>query len=479
MKNKIIKTLSVALSVLLTAGFVGCGGDKQTITRDTSVNVASSLVDFSAFGDTRTADIYAWRGPTDLSDTQWTYLKESGINTLILDSGIDGSRGAQFGSSSQEEYIEKCAEYGIKAIGYTNGNLNPNVKDYGKKDFYSTIAGIDYTDEPPMQEFSDIAAVIPDFAEKYPEGKFFVCMNSSGADTKALGTISGYRDYIGGWYDTVLSQIPEGMPRILACDIYPLHNSEKYGYTYINETWLRSLAYLAEVKQAHPEIILHMAMQSMSFGLIENTSPRREPSEEDCLFQTYVNMAFGITEFSWFTYSTPPAIEGDKEFAENHVAMINRNGEKTAIYDAVKSANALIYDMDEVMMSVTFRGVYPVYVDNGKQSGKMDEKAMRYLSNTERVIAEIADFNVINGVETDASIILSQFTDENNNEGFMLVNYNDPLEKISANVTLDLVDCNKIIVYRNGKATTEDVSGGKFAVEIPAGQGVFVIPYKA
>ena len=65
------------------------------------------------------------------------------------------------------------------------------------------------------------------------------------------------------------------------------------------------------------------------------------------------------------------------------------------------------------------------------------------------------------------------------NEGFMIVNYNDPNENVTANITLELVDCDKIIVYRNGKAVTENVSGGKFAEAIPAGEGVFVIPYKA
>ena len=136
MNDKKIKGISLVLAAASLAGLIGCGG-KSGLTRDATVNVASSLVDYSVFRDTRTADIYAWRGPTDFSDEQWTYFKDSGINTLILDSGADGARGAQFGSAAQEEYIKKCAEYGIKAIGYTNGNLNTNVKDYKNKNFYS------------------------------------------------------------------------------------------------------------------------------------------------------------------------------------------------------------------------------------------------------------------------------------------------------------------------------------------------------
>ena len=114
------KTLALTAAVIAAFGVTGCGedfpasGDKESVSaanRNLTVNVSSSLVDFSKYKDTKTTDIYAWRGPTDLSDEQWQTFKESGINTLIMDSGIDGKRGAQFGSASQEEYIKKCHKW--------------------------------------------------------------------------------------------------------------------------------------------------------------------------------------------------------------------------------------------------------------------------------------------------------------------------------------------------------------------------------
>ncbi len=75
MKNKSIKGISLALATISLASLIGCdgdtgGGESGRSGRDTSVNVASTLVDFSEYTDTRNADIYAWRGPTDLSDKQ-------------------------------------------------------------------------------------------------------------------------------------------------------------------------------------------------------------------------------------------------------------------------------------------------------------------------------------------------------------------------------------------------------------------------
>lgn len=479
------KTLALTAAVIAAFGVTGCGedsptsGDKESgsaANRNLTVNVSSSLVDFSKYKDTKTTDIYAWRGPADLSDEQWQTFKESGINTLIMDSGIDGKRGAQFGSASQEEYIKKCHKYGINAIGYTNGNINTNVKDYKNEEFYPTIKGIDYTDEPPISEFEEIATAIPDFSAKYPGGKFFVCMLSSGADAKHLGT-ADYREYANGWYDTVLSRLPEGMPRVFATDIYPMHDDKKYGYNYVEETWLRSLAYLGEVKLAHPEIVLHMAMQSMSFGFLENTSPRRLPSEADCIFQAYVNMAFGFTEFSWFTYSSPELDE--REFGEEHVSMLDRSNGKTSAYYGVKKANELIYDLDEVMMSLTWHGVYPITVKSSTDSEKMDERAIRYLKSIKGVILDESDFNVVKSVSANGNVLCSQFTDEKDNEGFMLVNYGDPSYEKTVKVEAEFIDCDKIIVYRDGKATVENVGNGKWSEDIPAGKGVFIIPYKA
>lgn len=486
MKGLIRKTLALTATAITIFSIAACnktgtgssgnGSESGRASRNMTINVASSLVDYSKYRDTVSTDIYAWRGPTDLTDERWQEFKDSGINTLIVDSTLNGARGSQFGSAMQEKYIEKCHEFGIGAIGYTNGNINKNIKDYRGKDFYSSIKGIDYTDEPNMSEYEEIAGAIADFSVKYPGGKFFVCMNSSGADARYLGT-SDYREYIGGWYDSVLSLLPEGMPRVMAIDVYPLHDAQRYDYNYVEETWLRSLAFIGEQKIAHPELITHLAMQSMSFGFKSNTSPRRLPDETDCIFQAYVAMAFGFTEFSWFTYSSPELDE--REFGEEHVSMIDRNGARTSAYGGVKAANSLIFDLDEVMQSITWKGVYPVEVKGTSGSEKKDEWAFKYLKSVKSVILEESDFDTVKSVKATANAICSRFTDENGNEGLMLVNYGDPSYGKSNTVDIEFIDCDKVVVYRDGKATVEDVKNGKWSETVSAGKGVFVVPYKA
>lgn len=456
--------LGVACAVL-----PACQDTSKTPQRDMTVNIASNLVDFSKNADKNVMDIYAFRGPTDLSEEQWNYLKESGINTLIMDSTEGGKVQSAFGASGQEAYIRKCKEYGIQALGYTIGALDGNIKDYSDTDLYDTICGIDYTDEPNMSEFEEIASVIPDFSAKYFGKKFYVCLLSSGAAAQHLGT-PNYREYLNTWYDTVLSTLPEGMPRVLATDIYPLlEKTDKQDYQ-TKDMWLNGLAYMGEQKLKHPELILHMAMQSMSFGFSYNTTPRRLPTVEDCKFQAYVNLAFGFTEFSWFTFSTPPIDE--REFGAEHSAMLDRNGQPTQSYYAVKETNQELALLDEVMLALKWHGVYPIQAEEER-----DKYAYLYLNKVDSVLLEPSDFACVNSITADKNALAGQFTDENGNEGYMLVNYGDPKQNISSTVTLDLIECNKIIVYRNGLPTIQDVVDGNWSIKLNPGEGVYVIPY--
>ena len=159
--------------------------------------------------------------------------------------------------------------------------------------------------------------------------------------------------------------------------------------------------------------------------------------------------------------------------------MIDRNGAKTSAYGGVKAANSLIFDLDEVMQSITWKGVYPVEVKGTSGSEKKDEWAFKYLKSVKSVILEESDFDTVKSVKATANAICSRFTDENGNEGLMLENYGDPSYGKSNTVDIEFIDCDKVVVYRDGKATVEDVKNGKWSETVSAGKGVFVVPYKA
>jgi hypothetical protein len=45
-------------------------------------------------------------------------------------------------------------------------------------------------------------------------------------------------------------------------------------------------------------------------------------------------------------------------------------------------------------------------------------------------------------------------------------------------MNLDFVNCDKIIVYRNGVPSVFDVEKNSWSIKLNPGEGVYVIPYK-
>lgn len=173
----------------------------------------------------------------------------------------------------------------------------------------------------------------------------------------------------------------------------------------------------------------------------------------------------------------PPA--DDIEFTEDNVAMLDKNNQRTSVYYAVQKANALIADLDEVLKSVSFAGVMPIAVKSAtKEEQDTDDKAMRYLAKIDGAVITAEDFDVLKSAAADHNALISRFSDEGGNEGYMLVNYGDPGRNKPANVTLNLIDCNEAIIYRNGKPQTVSVKNNKLTVALGAGEGVYLIPYK-
>ena len=83
-------------------------------------------------------------------------------------------------------------------------------------------------------------------------------------------------------------------------------------------------------------------MQTMPYGSDHNVTP----SYNDIRMQLYTVMAFGYDGISEFCYQTPPI---GKEFNEKQLAMIDRKGQPTPIYDAAKKANHEIKNFDAHM----------------------------------------------------------------------------------------------------------------------------------
>ena len=72
--------------------------------------------------------------------------------------------------------------------------------------------------------------------------------------------------------------------------------------------------------------------------------------------------------------------------------------------------------------------------------------------------------------------IIGQFEDKDGRSGLMLVNINDPLDKITDTVSFTFENANRAMVYVGGKRKIYEVKDNKLTLDIGVGEGIFVIP---
>ncbi len=60
----------------------------------------------------------------------------------------------------------------------------------------------------------------------------------------------------------------------------------------------------------------------------------------------------------------------------------------------------------------------------------------------------------------------------------MITNFTMPTDDLEDVVKLEFKDCNRALVWANGKRKVYEVRDNKLTLEIPSGEGVFVVPIK-
>ena len=74
-------------------------------------------------------------------------------------------------------------------------------------------------------------------------------------------------------------------------------------------------------------------------------------------------------------------------------------------------------------------------------------------------------------------VAVGVFKDENNFDGFWVMNYTDPATEEDKNkIEITFKNTNKIISYEKGEKKELDAQNGKVQLELSAGEAVFLIP---
>jgi len=340
------------------------------------------------------------------------------------------------GLLTKEQAVAKVQEY---------------LKPYLEYEYADALYGIMIQDEPDASKFDYLGFAYEVFSEAAPD----LCFYTNLFPVIALGSQLGGTSSI--TYDTYIAQYLEKIKTpYISYDHYPLFSDGSD--TSIEASFLQNMEIIRKaIEDEGEDRKMWTFLQSMSYG----ARNRALESVGDATFQAFSFMAYGGDGIQWFCYACPPPFDGATYFGNN--APINRNYEKTDAYYYVKTANSYVQAMMPWYKNFKWQGVMTTSEDGGE-------------GNFER-IEKMKGTNTLTKVEGTEDALVGIFKDKDGRDGYMVVNFTDPADKLTNTVTLSVKGVHNAIVVLNGKKTTVPVEKGKITLQLKEGEGCFVIPY--
>ena len=432
--KKVVKMLAITITTATLFTLCGCFFNK-------------SNAKFPEYADDREIMIGAWDSPMNtLEDIQ--IAKDMGLTHMFLDQSH-----AKRGTEGYKEALRLYEQVGLKVIVQTSSAFQSEAVINDNTDYseFPAVEFINYWDEPYWSTMERVAELYAEHIAKYgteglaPFGNLF--------PNSATSTFEGhtYKEYVERWAELVLSQVPEEN-RWLSIDLYPLE--ERNGQSYIRSNWLGCIETAAlQAKKSNAKV--HFFIQATEHYNY------RAVKEEDIRFQFYVNMAFGVQGFSYFTYADSVL----SDFEQSCVARYESGVIHDTYYMAQKVNNE-IKSFDHVYLNYEWQGTLPIL-------GKNNEDG--YNLNFDGLTSPLETLDVCKRWDATEDALIGVFKDKDGNDALLVTNFTDPAYRVDNLVRFDFKDVSKIRVYRGGVPYDYEVKNGRFDLELAPGEGVFII----
>ena len=162
--------------------------------------------------------------------------------------------------------------------------------------------------------------------------------------------------------------------------------------------------------------------------------------EDDLRFQAYVSMAFGIRNFTHFTYKTSELYGQGLGYTQ---ACVNKDGTINDLYYDAQAVNRELLSLDHVYLSYDYVGT-KCFVGTENESGK----------NTafDRLEYGLRELEGISSVTCTQDTVIGALKDETGRRGFVVVNYTEPTAEKSDTVEITVPESvRSYAVYSKGE----------------------------
>lgn len=454
MKKKICLLIALVHIFLCIAG---CGGGNDTPEATEDPIIYAYPVEEPSYVDDQQMEMIAfWSPPSTLEQYQW--MVDCGFTSVIIDVKYDNNAGSQ----TLMDTLAICDQVGIKAYLIAGRGQNADLStDYSK---FESFAGF-YTDEPLSKEDFDVIETNTEGLKiKYPEkGYNYWTTLICDAPTAYNSDFPYWEDYYNYYFDGAGKD-----QKAFLFDHYPLCGNSAKGI--ISADWLhRTEQYAALAKEKGYDMMPYIATMGYSSG------NRRKPAEDDIRYQIYVNLAYGAKGIAYFCYMSPGVPPYDGEFKPSDYALINYEDVndfstyfRTEAWDNTQTVNMEMKELDHVLLSFDWEGVMKCAGSEATTTAGKNN-----FSNAKNWIKKHDGIKKLTSTE---DTIVGVFKDENGYDGFMLVNFSDPLYDASNTVTMELRGATRAVVYIKGQKQIVNLTDGTYTVTLEPGEGQFIIP---
>ena len=197
----------------------------------------------------------------------------------------------------------------------------------------------------------------------------------------------------------------------------------------------------------------------------------REVNDADLRFQIYTGMAFGVNDFTYFTYS-----HGD-DFTDG-IFNYQTGATNETLYGYAKQVNNEVHAIEDWFADYKWNTIMTKQGTDTSSSSDLSDNMIGglELSNSDsiahgKISSVVATQDTIAGIfeAKDSTVTTRPY-------GYMFVNVADPAEGKTDTVTINFADGVKgVCVCKDGKQEIVSVSGN-YTFTLEAGAGAFIVP---
>ncbi len=170
----------------------------------------------------------------------------------------------------------------------------------------------------------------------------------------------------------------------------------------------------------------------------------RVPTDSEMLYHTALGVAYGMKDFKWFVWYTPPYSGSGEHFI---TGIISPDGTESEIYGGVKAANALLGTLSPYLANTNAAEVY--------HTGQNEGTALP------------SDFCI--QPAASARLVISVLVDKESGCQYLVVVNKAMNDAKSVSFTLTDIALTTLTDLTSGKASDVTIQNGSFTLDLPAG----------